>query len=77
MNAYVLIRAEADNIETTRKEIRDTNRVISAHGSWGQPDIVAFVAADTQGELSQLVLSELQAVEGVTSTSTHTVIQFA
>ncbi|MFQ5575162.1 MAG: Lrp/AsnC ligand binding domain-containing protein, partial [Terriglobia bacterium] len=58
------------------EKIRGTNRVISAHGCWGQPDIIAFVEADTQEDLSELVLSELQSVDGVTSTSTHIVIQF-
>jgi len=40
---------------------------------WGKPDIIAVVDVPDQDALTQLVLSRIHAIEGVTQTDTHLV----
>ena len=76
MNAYILISAEAGKIKETAEALSKIQGVKTAHPCWGQPDVIAFVEAPDQNALSELVLSKIQSVDGVTSTSTHIVVQF-
>ena len=40
---------------------------------WGKPDIIAIVDVPDQDVLTQLVMSRIHAIEGVTQTDTHLV----
>jgi len=76
INAYILISAEAGKIKETADAVSKIEGVKIAHPCWGQPDVIAFIEASDQNALSELVLSKIQGVDGVTSTSTHIVVQF-
>ena len=76
VNAYVLIKVQAGKIKQTVDRISQIKGVKAAHACWGQPDIFAYVEAPNQRALSELVLTKIQGVEGVTSSDTHIVVEF-
>jgi len=45
--------------------------VKAAHPCWGLPDIIAQVEAENEAALENLVLGQIQAIEGVIETDTH------
>ena len=73
--AYVLIKARAGQSLDVAKAVGKIGGVKSAHACWGQPDIFAFVEAADEKTLANLVLSKIQAVDGVVETDTHIVIE--
>lgn len=75
MRAYVLINVQAGKTAEVTKALAAITGVKAAEACWGRPDIIAQVEAADQKQLSELVLSKIQKVEGIESTDTHIVIE--
>jgi DNA-binding Lrp family transcriptional regulator len=72
-SAYVLINVlpgQTANVKNLLAEIPEI-KVIDA--CWGKPDIFARVEVSSQEALTQLVLTRIHAIEGVSQTDTHLV----
>jgi len=75
MRAYVLINVAPGKTSQVAKTLAEISGVKAAEPCWGRPDLIAQVEAADMKELSTLVLSNIQVVEGLESTDTHIVIE--
>ena len=75
VNAYILIQT-AVSAATVAQEIRTIDGVESADDVSGPYDVIARVAAPDMDTLGQLVVSRIQAVEGITRTLTCPIVRF-
>lgn len=75
MEAYVFVRAAANRIPAVRAALCDIPGITRAKACWGVPDIIAVAEVNDLAALRDLVLKKVQAIEGVTETDTHIVIE--
>lgn len=75
VQAYVLIQAEV-NAAQVATEIRRIEGVETAEDVSGPYDVIVRVAAADMDELGKMVVSRIQAVEGITRTLTCPVVNF-
>ncbi len=75
VNAYILIQT-AVNAAQVAEEIRALDGVESADDVSGPYDVIARVSAPDMDTLGQLVVSRIQAVEGITRTLTCPIVKF-
>lgn len=71
MRAYVFIRVQARKAREVAGKIAEIGGVKAAHPCWGVPDIIAQVEVENEVALGNLVLEQIQAIEGITETDTH------
>ncbi len=74
VTAYVLIQTEvgrAAHVATATKKLAG---VVSADNVAGPYDVIVKAEAASLDELAQIVISEIQAVEGITRTYTCAVV---
>lgn len=71
--AYVLIHVLPGQTSSVVRALREIKQVKTVDPCWGKPDIIAVVEVADQEALTQLVLSRIHAIEGVTQTDTHLV----
>lgn len=71
--AYVLIHVLPGQTSSVVRALRDIKQIKTVDPCWGKPDIIAVVEVADQDALTQLVLSRIHAIEGVTQTDTHLV----
>lgn len=75
VKAYVLIQT-AVNAAQVAVEIREISGVESAEDVSGPYDVIARVGAADMDSLGQLVVSNIQSVEGITRTLTCPIVNF-
>lgn len=75
VKAYILIQAEV-NAAQVAQEIRELDGVESAEDVSGPYDVIVRVTAGNMDELGKLVVSKIQAVEGITRTLTCPIVTF-
>jgi DNA-binding Lrp family transcriptional regulator len=73
-SAYVLIEAAPKKASSACTRISKISGVASAHLVTGPYDIIAFVEAKDPGAIGKLVMSKIQAVDGVGKTITCVVV---
>ena len=56
-------------------KITEITGVKAAHPWWGLPDVIAQAEVENEAALENLVLGQIQAIEGVTETDTHVVLE--
>jgi len=71
--AYVLINVLPGQTSSVVKALGQIKEIRTIDPCWGKPDIIAVVDVPDQDALTQLVLSRIHAIEGVTQTDTHLV----
>ncbi len=71
--AYVLINVVPGQTAAVVKALGDIQEIKTIDPCWGKPDIIAIVDIPDQDALTQLVLSRIHRIEGVTQTDTHLV----
>jgi len=71
--AYVLINVLPGQTSSVVKALSQIKEVKTVDPCWGKPDIIAIVDVPDQDVLTQLVMSQIHAIEGVTQTDTHLV----
>ena len=75
VSAYILIQTVVSAAQVAG-EIRDIQGVESADDVSGPYDVIARVTAPDMDTLGQLVVSRIQAVEGITRTLTCPIVTF-
>lgn len=75
--AYILINVLPGQTSTVVKALSQIKEIKTIDCCWGKPDIIAVVDVPDQDALTQLVLSRIHAIEGVTQTDTHLVYRLA
>ncbi len=74
ITAYVLIQTEVGRAIDVANQARAISGVISADDVTGPYDVIVKTEADTLDELGKMVVSQIQAVEGITRTFTCPVV---
>jgi DNA-binding Lrp family transcriptional regulator len=71
VRAYVLLNVRAGKSKIVAHALAGLDGVRMAHACWGVPDVIAFVEVDGQRALDQLVMDQIQKMNGVERTDTH------
>jgi DNA-binding Lrp family transcriptional regulator len=71
--AYVLINVMPGMTTSVVQALEEIKEIKSIDPCWGNPDIIAIANIQDQDALTQLVLSRIHSIEGVTQTDTHLV----
>lgn len=71
--AYVLINVLPGQTSSVVRALGDIKEIKTIDPCWGKPDIIAIADIQDQDALTQLVLSRIHGIEGVTQTDTHLV----
>ena len=74
VQAYVLVFVDVGQSEKVTAALREIEGVKTAHSVTGMYDVIAFVEVEDSTALGQLVISKIQAIEGVGKTQTSVVI---
>lgn len=75
--AYILINVSPGLTSSVVKALGQIKEIKTIDPCWGKPDIIVVVEVPDQDALTQLVLSRIHAIEGVTQTDTHLVYKLA
>ncbi|HEY7137957.1 MAG TPA: Lrp/AsnC ligand binding domain-containing protein [Acidimicrobiia bacterium] len=75
VRAYVLIQTEVGRAAHVASEVRSLNGVVAADDVTGPYDVIVSTQAETMDDLGKMVVSQIQAVEGITRTLTCPVVQ--
>lgn len=73
--AYVLIHVHPGQTSQVVRALNDIKQIKTIDPCWGKPDIIVVVEVPDQDALTQLVLSRIHSIEGVSQTDTHLVYQ--
>jgi len=74
VNAYVLIQTEVGKAATVARAVASLEGVLAAEGVTGPYDVIVRTEAETLDDLGKMVVSQIQAVEGITRTFTCPVV---
>lgn len=74
VHAYVLIQTEVGKAAQVAIEVGKIDGVTSAEDVTGPYDVIVRAEADTVDDLGKMVVSKIQAVEGITRTLTCPVV---
>jgi DNA-binding Lrp family transcriptional regulator len=75
VTAYLLIQTEVGQAANVVEAIRDIDGVVSADDVTGPYDAIVVTQADDIDALGKMVVSKIQAVEGITRTLTCPVVR--
>lgn len=75
VQAYVLIQTDTGRAADVARSIRELAGVIATEAVTGPYDVVVFAEADDVDALGQLVVTQIQPVEGIVRTLTCPVIK--
>ena len=73
--AYILIHVLPGQTSQVVRALGEIKQIKTIDPCWGKPDIIAVVEVPDQDALTQLVLSRIHSIEGVSQTDTHLVYQ--
>jgi hypothetical protein len=71
--AYILIHVQPGQTSRVVRALGEIKQIKTIDPCWGKPDIIAVVEVPDQDALTQLVLSRIHSIEGVSQTDTHLV----
>ena len=74
VTAYVLIQTEVGKAVSVAEQARSIRGVLSADDVTGPYDVIVKTEADSLDDLGKMVVSQIQAVEGITRTFTCPVV---
>jgi DNA-binding Lrp family transcriptional regulator len=74
ISAYVLIQTEVGKAENVAQSVRAIKGVTAADDVTGPYDVIVRTEADSLDDLGRMVVSQIQAVEGITRTFTCPVV---
>ncbi len=74
IEAYVLIQAEVGQQPSVASEVSQIQGVVTAVSVAGPYDVIARVVAEDVDSLGKLVVSKIEAVDGITRTLTCPVV---
>ncbi|MCK9876150.1 Lrp/AsnC ligand binding domain-containing protein [Frankia sp. Ag45/Mut15] len=76
VHAYILIQTEVGKSASVAKEIEQIPGVTQAEDVTGPYDVIVRAEAPTVDDLGKMVMSKVQAVDGITRTLTCPVVHF-
>jgi len=71
--AYVLINVQPGRTSDVVRALSGIKQIKTIDPCWGKPDIIVVVEVADQDALTQLVLSRIHEIDGVSQTDTHLV----
>ena len=71
--AYVLINVLPGRTSEVVRSLSEIKQIKTVDPCWGKPDIIVVVEVSDQDALTQLVLSRIHQIDGVSQTETHLV----
>jgi DNA-binding Lrp family transcriptional regulator len=71
--AYIMINVSPGLTSSVVKSLGQITAIKTIDPCWGKPDIIVVADVADQDALTQLVLSKIHGIEGVTQTDTHLV----
>ena len=71
--AYVLINVQPGRTSDVVRALSAITQIKTIDPCWGKPDIIVVVEVSDQDALTQLVLSRIHEIDGVSQTDTHLV----
>jgi nitrate reductase NapAB chaperone NapD len=71
--AYVLINVLPGRTSDVVRALSEIKQIKTIDPCWGKPDIIVVVEVSDQDALTQLVLSRIHEIDGVSQTDTHLV----
>ena len=74
ISAYVLIQTEVGKAANVAQSVREIKGVTAADDVTGPYDVIVRTEADSLDDLGKMVVSQIQAVEGITRTFTCPVV---
>ncbi len=74
VSAYILIQTDVGKAERVATQVRALAGVVAADDVTGPYDVIVRAEAPTIDELGQMVVSQVQMIEGLTRTVTCTVV---
>jgi DNA-binding Lrp family transcriptional regulator len=74
ISAYVLIQTEVGKAAHVATSVRAIDGVVAADDVTGPYDVIVRTEADSLDDLGKMVVSQIQAVEGITRTFTCPVV---
>jgi len=74
VQAYVLIQTEVGQAAGVARQVATIDGVVVADGVTGPYDVIARAEARTVDQLGQLVVGEIQKIDGITRTVTCPVV---
>ena len=77
VTAYILIQTEVGKAAQVAKDIVDITGVQQAQAVTGPYDVIVRAEAQNIDELGQLVVAQVQAVDGITRTLTCPVVHLS
>ena len=75
VQAYVLVKSAAKQIESVLEAMRAIDGIVEASTVYGETDVICRVEVDDQSQLDRLVMRDLHAIPSVESTRTFIVVQ--
>ena len=75
VTAYLLIQTEVGKADLVVDAIRGIDGVVAADDVTGPYDVIFKTEADTLDDLGKMVVSKIQAVDGITRTVTCPVVR--
>ena len=75
MRAYVLINARPGKVRDIVTKVARLDGIRHADICWGIPDIFVEVHTADERELNELVIDQIQQLDGVARTETHIVVE--
>jgi DNA-binding Lrp family transcriptional regulator len=74
VTAYVLIQTEVGKAVSVAEQARSISGVLAADDVTGPYDVIVKTEAESLDDLGKMVVSQIQAVEGITRTFTCPVV---
>jgi DNA-binding Lrp family transcriptional regulator len=74
VRAYVLIQTEVGKAVSVAQEVGRIEGVVAADDVTGPYDVIVVTEAPTMDDLGKMVVSQVQAVEGIVRTTTCPVV---
>lgn len=71
--AYVFINVQPGRTSDVSRALCGIKQIKTIDPCWGKPDIIAVVEVADQDAMTQLVMSRIHEIDGVTETETHLV----
>jgi len=75
VHAYVLIQTDVGKAAQVAQQVGAVAGVVVAEGVTGPYDVIARAEAPTMNDLGQLVVRDIQQIEGITRTITCPVVR--
>lgn len=75
MRAYILINVRPGKVRDVVGAVVQMEGVRHVDACWGVPDVFAYVETTSDRKLNQLVMDQIQKLEGVERTETHIAVE--